>query len=152
MVGKRGRKTKYSEPLGRAICKMLANGMTLAAVCRRPGMPARPTVIGWASDPKHPFSDMYVRAREIGYLTMADDLTEIADDASNDWMDKWYGENVERVVDKECVMRSKLRIDTRKWLLAKALPKVYGEKVDIKHDATDAFAKLWTAVSTGAAA
>lgn len=42
---------------------------------------------------------------------MADQLTEIADDKSGD------------------PARDRLRLDTRKWLLSKALPKVYGDKI-----------------------
>jgi hypothetical protein len=33
------------------------------------------------------------------------------------------------VLDMEAVARSRLRIDTRKWLLSKVLPKVYGERI-----------------------
>jgi hypothetical protein len=35
-----------------------------------------------------------------------------------------------REVDQEAINRSRLRVDTRKWLLAKLLPKVYGEKLE----------------------
>ena len=30
---------------------------------------------------------------------------------------------------KDVVQRDRLRIDTRKWLLSKALPKIYGDKI-----------------------
>jgi hypothetical protein len=36
--------------------------------------------------------------------------------------------------DAEHVQRSRLRLDTRKWLLSKALPKVYGDKVQSDGD------------------
>ena len=32
-------------------------------------------------------------------------------------------------VDSECVQRSKLRCDTRKWLLSKLHPEIYGDRV-----------------------
>jgi hypothetical protein len=32
-------------------------------------------------------------------------------------------------VDHDHIARSKLRVDTRKWLLAKCLPKIYGDRV-----------------------
>jgi hypothetical protein len=38
------------------------------------------------------------------------------------------------VVNNEVVNRSKLRVDTRKWLMAKMKPKVYGDKVDVTSD------------------
>ena len=35
--------------------------------------------------------------------------------------------------NSESVQRSKLRVDTRKWLMSKLAPKKYGEKVDLEH-------------------
>lgn len=32
---------------------------------------------------------------------------------------------------KESPMRSRLRVDTRKWYLSKVLPKKFGEKMDV---------------------
>ena len=34
-----------------------------------------------------------------------------------------------RTVNSECVQRSKLRVDTRKWLLSKLHPDIYAERV-----------------------
>jgi Bacteriophage Sf6, terminase small subunit-like len=34
-------------------------------------------------------------------------------------------------LDAEHVQRSRLRVEARKWLLSKALPKVYGDKLDL---------------------
>lgn len=124
-----GRKTKYTEPLGRAICRMLSGGMTLNEISKRRLMPPESTVRGWASKPGHPFAAKYTRARELGYLRMADDLIDIADDGTNDWVERKRGEDTITVVDHEHIARSKLRIDTRKWLLSKALPKIYGDKI-----------------------
>lgn len=61
-------------------------------------------------DVEHPFSPQYARAREIGYHSWSDGMVDIADDASGD------------------AVRDRLRVDTRKWLLSKALPKIYGDK------------------------
>jgi hypothetical protein len=58
------------------------------------------------------FSTQYTRAREIGYEAMADELLDISD-----------GETSDSPAD-----RDRLRLDTRKWLLSKCLPKIYGEK------------------------
>jgi hypothetical protein len=91
-----------------------------------------------------------VRARESGYHKMADELLEIADDASNDFMER-KGKDGEAVmvVDHDHIARSRLRVDTRKWLLSKALPKVYGDKLELagsmtmKHeDVLDRLAKM----------
>lgn len=93
-------------------------------------MPDDRTVRQWALDAEHPFSPLYTRAREIGYHKMADELTDIADDASQDWVQRLdrHG-NPYMAVDHDHIARSRLMVDTRKWLLSKALPKIYGDKV-----------------------
>ena len=63
----------------------------------------------------------WARAREIGYQGMADDLTEIADAKDGD------------------PARDRLRVDTRKWLLSKALPKIYGDKQQVEHSGSLSF-------------
>lgn len=131
-VGPKRRDVKYTAELGKLICEMLADGMTLNAVCRRPEIPVSASgVRKWAADPEHPFSAQYVRAREIGYLAMADEIMDICDDGTNDWKTRGTGEDEVTVVDHEHIARSKLRVDTRKWLLSKALPKIYGDKVAV---------------------
>ena len=108
---RRGRPSKYNEAIAKIICERLAGGETLRAICKDKTLPSERTVRTWAMDLDHPFSPQYARAREIGYMKMADDILEIADDASEDYQ------------------RSRLRVDTRKWLLSKALPKIFGNKV-----------------------
>src|SRR5262245_40509688 len=139
---KRGRPTRYTPALGKAICKMLAGGVSLNQICRRPRMPAKSRDLGWASDPEHPLSYQYVRAREIGYLAMADEIAEIADDGRNDWVERENKKGESFIaLDREAVMRSQLRVDARKWILSKVLPKVYGARNETTHklDASDAF-------------
>jgi hypothetical protein len=146
---RRGRPTRYTAPLGKAICKMLCMGtvtdrhgntltMTLNTVCQRPRMPRESTVRGWAIDLDHPFSAMYARAREVGYYKMADETIEIADDSSRDWkktVDKQGNDVI--VADHDHIARSRLRVDTRKWLLSKVLPKIYGDRVTQEHVGKD---------------
>ena len=67
-----------------------------------------------------------------GYEKRADELLEIADDSSADWIDTGNGN---RVFDSVHVNRARLMIDTRKWLLSKMLPKIYGDHVTIAGDA-----------------
>lgn len=145
------RKSGYTPAKGRAICKLLAEGLTLNQVCERLQLASR-TVRRWALDNEE-FAPQYARARELGYQKMADELVEIADDARNDWMSikSKSGQEIE-VPNREVVDRSKLRIDTRKWLLSKALPKIYGDKLDVKHDGSDAFLNMWRTLSQGGAA
>jgi hypothetical protein len=135
---RRKRRTLYSIPLGKALCKMLSRGHTLTSICKRPGMPREDAVLGWASNPAHPFSNQYVRAREVGYLRMADQLVDIADNSVNDYMETVDKDGSVRLVPrKESLERTRIRIDTRKWLLSKALPKIYGDRVAMEHTGKD---------------
>lgn len=97
-------------------------------------MPSRQTILRWAIDLTHPFSEQYARAREVGYQQMADDLVDIADGKSVSWTEADAGDEVDRDAPKDAVQRDRLRVDTRKWLLSKALPKVYGDKVQVGGD------------------
>ena len=133
MAEDRGRPSIYSQELADRICAALAEGRTLRDVCRDEGMPTEATVRNWAlveDEEKRPgFFSQYARAREIGYHAMADETLEISDDGTNDWMKRTQGEDTIDVVNNEAIARSRLRVDTRKWLLSKALPKIYGDKV-----------------------
>ena len=137
---KKGPPSLYNEALGDSICDRLADGESLNAICKSEGMPSERTVRTWARTPDHPFSPKYARAREIGYLKLADELLEIADDGSNDWMKRTGkdGEDLGWAVNGEHVARSRLRVDTRKWLLSKCLPKIFGDRITAEHTGLNA--------------
>lgn len=84
-------------------------------------------ILKWASTDAE-FGKEYARARGLGYLKMADEIVQIADDSGHDarLVDGLI------VIDGESVQRARLRVDTRKWLLSKMLPKVYGEKSEVQ--------------------
>lgn len=120
-----GKHKRYSPALGKAICELLADGLTVPEVAKLPDMPRASTIYAWAHDIDHEFSALYARARELGWTRMADDLLRIADDNSNDTSEDDEG-NV--IVNHDVIARARLRVDTRKWLLSKCLPKIYGDK------------------------
>jgi hypothetical protein len=132
---KASRPLLFTKELVDQICDQLARGMTLREVCRADALPDERTVRRWALDDKEGFAERYAQAREIGYQSMADEMLEIADDGSNDWMLRKDGDKEFYVLNGEHVQRSRLRLDTRKWLLSKALPKVYGDKLAIASNA-----------------
>lgn len=122
----KGRPTDFTAELGAEICAKLAEGATLRAVCKADDMPAESTVRGWVLADRDGFRAQYATAREIGYQSMADEIIEISDDGTNDSYEKDDGTEV---TNQDVIARSRLRVDSRKWLLSKALPKVYGDKV-----------------------
>ena len=130
VMADRGRPTVFSAEVAKEICSRLVEGRTLRDVCRDEDMPSESTVRHWAVEDRDGFFAQYAKAREIGYHAMADETLEIADDGRNDWMQRDNGEeDGSYTLNGEHVQRSRLRVDTRKWLLSKALPKIYGDKV-----------------------
>lgn len=71
------------------------------------------------------FAQRYTDFRQLQAERMADELREIADDGRNDTQ---VDEKGRRFVDFDHINRSRLRVDTRKWIAAKLLPKKYGER------------------------
>ncbi len=128
-MAEQGRPTKYTPELGMEICTRLASGESLRSICEPSHMPAASTVCLWVIENRDGFSERYARARELQYLGIADELLDVSDDGRNDWMLRKIGGQEVEVVNREAVERSKLRVETRKWILAKMLPKVYGDKV-----------------------
>lgn len=145
-----GRPTDYSTDLANEICARIAEGESLRSICRCEGMPNIRSVMRWLGI--HPeFSQQYARAREAQAESMFEEMLEIADDGSNDWMERTGkdGETGDKVVDHEHVSRSKLRVDTRKWMLARMAPKKYGDATNIKlsGDAENPLSLLLTEIS-----
>ena len=81
------------------------------------------------------FREQYARACEERSYMHAEDIIEIADNATNDYMEKLEGDGY--IFNSENVQRSRLRIDTRKWLMSKLNPKVYGDKLDMTTNGND---------------
>jgi len=105
-------------------------------------MPSTVTVLAWLSDGKHSqFLSQYTRAREAQADALVEECMEIADDGTNDWMErrseaeKGAGVSTGWTLNGEHVQRSRLRVDTRKWWAARLAPKKYGDKVALSGDA-----------------
>ena len=120
-----GRPSDYTQELADNICEALAMGRSMRSVCRDEDMPAMSTVFRWLRE-KPEFQEQYTRAKEESADAMAEEMLSIADDADDDYTDH---EDKGRVVDREHIQRSRLKIETRKWLASKLRPKKYGDKV-----------------------
>lgn len=110
----------YTTSVGDKICLMLAEGRSLNAICKDEDMPARSSVMKWALDLDHEFSCKYTKAREIQAECMADDIMDIADNGSNDYMEREEGEVI---YNGDHIQRSRLRVDSRKWYLSRIVPR-----------------------------
>lgn len=111
------------------ICIALEEGLSLRKAAESVGESAR-TILNWTrSNPE--FLTQYTRAREIGYLQLADAILNISDEYEVEV--KHDGEDVKLDLSATAVARNRLRVDTRKWMLSKMLPKIYGDKLDVDH-------------------
>ena len=130
------RPSDYSPEITATICERLSLGESLREICSDEEMPGKSTVMRWLHDHQE-FRDQYARAREAQAEHWADEIIEISDDGSNDWETRQNkdGSSYE-AVNAEVINRSRLRVDTRKWLMARMAPKKYGDKVtqDVKMD------------------
>lgn len=124
-----GRPTVYNKEIGDEICELLAAGQSLNSICRQEKYPHKVTVMRWllSDNPIYAgFRNHYAFARKIQYEFLADDIIDIADDGSNDYMEKLdqEGNTAGYILNGEHVQRSRLRVDTRKWFLAKVLARL----------------------------
>lgn len=127
-----GRPSSFTQATADKICERLAKAESLRSICSDADMPCTTTVCKWLSD-RPDFAAQYARAREAQADTIFDEILDIADDATNDFMERKNGDGSE-AFNSEHVQRSKLRIDARKWMAGKLAPKKYGEKLDITSD------------------
>jgi hypothetical protein len=107
----------YSQEIADEICIRLAGGESLRAICssdRDDFMPCQSTVFKWLVE-NQAFAEQYARAREAQAEGYADEIVRIAD-----------GESKESDHN-----RDRLRVEARKWVAAKLLPKKYGDRVGI---------------------
>ncbi|AXF75424.1 ubiquitin carboxyl-hydrolase [Erwinia tracheiphila] len=120
---KMGRPSDYLPEVADDICALLASGESLVKVCKRPGMPDKSTVFRWLAI-HDDFCDKYAKATEARADAIFEDMFDIADDATE---------------EPAAVAKARLRIDTRKWALARMNPKKYGDKVsqEIDHKSSD---------------
>jgi hypothetical protein len=122
-----GRPTDYTPELADNICSQLADGLSMRTVCKPKAMPNKATVFKWLRTNEE-FNDQYVKAKEESADALTDEILDIADNCNNDWMEN-EGDSTGYKINGEAVQRSRLRIDSRKWLASKLKPKKYGDKI-----------------------
>lgn len=142
----------YTPELAAEICRRIALGESLRAICEDDAMPSREAVYNWLRV-NAGFRDQYARAREDQAEHFLDEIIAISDDTSHDTTVTDNGEQP----NTEWISRSRLRVDARKWAMSKLAPKKYGDKVDfttggesLNLSAEDRAAKL-TAIQAAAA-
>lgn len=117
---KTGRPKGSTEPVPpkhiAGICEWVSDGNTLEDYCKQPNTPHPRSVSDWLRKDDAFFS-AYTRARAVGGDAIASNMLEIADEG-----------------DEKDVQHRRLKLDTRKWLLARWFPTNYGDRMKHEHD------------------
>jgi len=94
------------------VLELLADGMSLRAACRKVEISRAKDILDLV-DHDEAYAAHYAHARERGYTMLGEDLLQVSDDDTIE-------PNSRRIM-----------VDTRKWMLAKMLPKRFGEKLEL---------------------
>lgn len=122
-----GRPLEYTKEMGDRICELVStHDCGLKRLCQMyPELPDKMTINRWRYRVES-FRGQYALAKMQQADLLAEECLEIADDSSGD--SRFDPETGFEVCNAEYIARSRLRIDTRKWLAAKLLPKQYGQE------------------------
>ena len=107
-----GRPTKYSLEWAEGFCALIAEGQSVVEICAKPDMPSQQSVYTWLKQDGD-FLERYARAREAQADKYFQEIIEIADAAT-----------------PETVNVARLRVDSRKFTVARLAPKKYGDHVE----------------------
>jgi hypothetical protein len=132
-----GRPKEFIQDIFDEVCDRMAGGQGLRKICDDPDMPSRQTFLRWIEKDTGR-QNKYQQAREALMDWYAEEILEIAWDSSKDTIPA-DGKKPARC-DNEWVNRSRLKVDTLKFLMSKLHPKRYGDKlpetvVQLHHEA-----------------
>ena len=117
----------FSQELANVICERIADGESLRSVCRDKKMPSRDAV--YSRLITHPdFADQYARACEIRADYVFDEMFEIADTPQLGVKTVIKPDGSVETTEGDMIEHRRLRIDARKWALARMSPRKYGDR------------------------
>lgn len=129
---------EFSQELFDKICEKIAtSSQSTRATCKE-NMINPTTFYRWINKDEEnqryggKLRNIYARAKEDQVEFLVDEMLEIADDGSNDYMTITKGDVSYNVEDKEVTNRSRIRVDVRKFIASKLKPKKYGDSIDVK--------------------
>jgi hypothetical protein len=124
-VKKVGRPTDFNEHIANRICELISEsekGIHKLYAENKDWMPVPSTIMLWLSQNQR-FSEQYTQAKRLQADKMGENILDIADDSSGDSIETSKGV----VENREFTSRSKLRVETRMWLMERLDPKKYGK-------------------------
>lgn len=100
------------------IFKEMTKGRSLRQICSRKDMPDKATVLRWLADSSE-YATIIAHAREAQIEHYIDLVFEKAENCG---------------LTTEEIAKTKLEIDTIKWVASKLKPKKYGDKIALEHN------------------
>ena len=114
------------------VCAQIAQGKSLRSILDADDkLPTVRSFLDWMGADGE-LAIQYAHARQTQYELLADEIVAIADE---NYTTDEHG--VKERLSSEAIQRNRLRVDTRKWMLSKMLPKVYGDKLQTEHTGKD---------------
>lgn len=122
-----GAPSTYNLEIAEEICTAVATStLGIKRLCEmNKHWPNVNTVYEWRWKHKD-FGDMYVQAKRHQAELMAEEIVDISD---NDAYDYVTNEDGKEIFNSEHVQRSRLRVDSRKWVACKLAPRLYGDRI-----------------------
>ncbi|MEH2517801.1 hypothetical protein V1279_003374 [Bradyrhizobium sp. AZCC 1610] len=134
---------EFSDEIFQQACDRMAGGEGLRKICEDPQMPSRQTFLRWIEKDTGRQAQ-YTAAREALMDWYAEEILTIAWDSSRDTIPA-DGKKPARC-DNEWVNRSRLKVDTLKFLMAKLHPRRYGDKLPETVEEKTGVAELMRAI------
>jgi hypothetical protein len=123
-LAQKPRPVAFTEELFIKLLDRLAQGETLVAICADQTMPTRQSLFQKLYKDENA-RELYYAAREMQMEAMAEEILELSDNAENDWSTDDRGR---RMANNDVIQRARLKVDTRKFIMAKMAPRRFGEK------------------------
>lgn len=117
----------YTQDKADEILARVSGHESLRAICVDVGVPIS-TFLFWVSD-RPELAEQYARAKRTQAEALALEIVQIADEA--EVVAEYDGDEVVFDLSPTAIARNRLRVDARKWVASKLLPKVYGDKLAI---------------------
>lgn len=126
----KGRPTTYTPELGKYICDVVASHPYGSQKLHElyDDYPHQVCIDRWRNE-HDDFCLAYAKAKILQANLLAEDILNIAHNAASDCS---YNAKGERVTHPDVVARSRLIVDTHKWIAAKLVPKIYGRDAELQ--------------------
>lgn len=139
----RGRPSTYSRKKADAVLELMMDGASIRGACKTVGV-ANGTFYRWLAEDVDGIAGRYTRAQEIQALVLVDECLDIADDASNDWIERVGREGKPFVtLNHEHIRRNEIRIAHRRWYFEQVRAKAFKREQEAgAANASEAFEAL----------